>query len=57
MVSLPKMAWACVLFAAAGAARPEAHGYAPRAEGTLRSWLPILVPNWSFTFDAGMDAG
>ena len=25
------------------------------AEGTLSSWLPALVPDWSFSFDAAMD--
>jgi hypothetical protein len=25
------------------------------AEGTLRSWLPFVVPDWSFTFDAEME--
>jgi hypothetical protein len=26
------------------------------AEGSLPSWLPMLVPGWRFTFDASMDA-
>ena len=37
--------------------RRDGSAMTARAVGTLRSWLPILVPNWSFTFDAAMDAG